>query len=80
MGAWTGRIWDDSPCTGWIERPGTGSDPRTGGATRLAWRARSLDRQRSGPLMSLEHYVTLGRSGLRVFPSCLGCMTFGDNM
>ena len=30
--------------------------------------------------MSLEHYVTLGRSGLRVFPSCLGCMTFGDNM
>ena len=30
--------------------------------------------------MSLEHYVTLGRSGLRVSPFCLGCMTFGDNM
>ena len=28
--------------------------------------------------MSLEHYVTLGRSGLRVSPFCLGCMTFGD--
>lgn len=28
--------------------------------------------------MSLDHYVTLGRSGLRVSPFCLGCMTFGD--
>lgn len=29
--------------------------------------------------MSLEHYVTLGRSGLRVSPMCLGTMTFGDD-
>ena len=28
--------------------------------------------------MNLDHYVTLGRSGLRVSPFCLGCMTFGD--
>jgi aryl-alcohol dehydrogenase-like predicted oxidoreductase len=28
--------------------------------------------------MSLDHYVTLGRSGLRVSPFCLGAMTFGD--
>ncbi|MCU0963051.1 MAG: aldo/keto reductase [Pirellulaceae bacterium] len=27
--------------------------------------------------MPLHHYVTLGRSGLRVSPFCLGCMTFG---
>jgi aryl-alcohol dehydrogenase-like predicted oxidoreductase len=28
--------------------------------------------------MPLNHYVTLGRSGLRVSPLCLGAMTFGD--
>jgi aryl-alcohol dehydrogenase-like predicted oxidoreductase len=28
-------------------------------------------------IMPLNHYVTLGRSGLRVSPLCLGCMTFG---
>ena len=27
--------------------------------------------------MPLNHYVTLGRSGLRVSPFCLGAMTFG---
>jgi aryl-alcohol dehydrogenase-like predicted oxidoreductase len=27
--------------------------------------------------MSLSHYVTLGRTGLRVSPLCLGAMTFG---
>jgi len=27
--------------------------------------------------MSLKNYVTLGRSGLRVSPLCLGTMTFG---
>lgn len=27
--------------------------------------------------MSLTDYVTLGRSGLRVSPLCLGTMTFG---
>ncbi|MCA9676403.1 MAG: aldo/keto reductase [Myxococcales bacterium] len=27
--------------------------------------------------MALDHYVTLGRSGLRVSPLCLGAMTFG---
>jgi aryl-alcohol dehydrogenase-like predicted oxidoreductase len=27
--------------------------------------------------MSLDSYVTLGRSGLRVSPFCLGAMTFG---
>jgi aryl-alcohol dehydrogenase-like predicted oxidoreductase len=28
--------------------------------------------------MSLNHYVTLGSSGLRVSPFCLGAMTFGE--
>src|SRR6266446_4356204 len=28
--------------------------------------------------MALTHYVTLGRSGLRVSPFCLGAMTFGE--
>ena len=28
--------------------------------------------------MPLDHYVTLGRSGLRVSPLCLGTMTFGQ--
>jgi aryl-alcohol dehydrogenase-like predicted oxidoreductase len=30
--------------------------------------------------MPLDHYVTLGRSGLRVSPLCLGTMTFGDDL
>lgn len=29
--------------------------------------------------MPLDHYVTLGRSGLRVSPLCLGGMTFGED-
>ena len=29
--------------------------------------------------MPLDRYVTLGRSGLRVSPFCLGCMTFGED-
>ena len=29
--------------------------------------------------MPLHRYVTLGRSGLRVSPLCLGCMTFGED-
>ena len=29
--------------------------------------------------MPLNHYVTLGRSGLRVSPFCLGAMTFGPD-
>jgi aryl-alcohol dehydrogenase-like predicted oxidoreductase len=29
--------------------------------------------------MSVNHYVTLGRSGLRVSPLCLGAMTFGED-
>lgn len=29
-------------------------------------------------MTSLKHYVTLGRSGLRVSPLCLGTMTFGE--
>ena len=29
--------------------------------------------------MSLNHYVTLGHSGLRVSPLCLGTMTFGED-
>jgi aryl-alcohol dehydrogenase-like predicted oxidoreductase len=28
--------------------------------------------------MSLNHYITIGRSGLRVSPLCLGTMTFGE--
>jgi aryl-alcohol dehydrogenase-like predicted oxidoreductase len=28
--------------------------------------------------MALDHYITLGRSGLRVSPLCLGTMTFGE--
>jgi aryl-alcohol dehydrogenase-like predicted oxidoreductase len=30
--------------------------------------------------MSLNHYVTLGHSGLRVSPFCLGAMTFGEDL
>src|SRR4051812_10096151 len=30
--------------------------------------------------MPLNHYVTLGRSGLRVSPLCLGAMTFGEEL
>jgi aryl-alcohol dehydrogenase-like predicted oxidoreductase len=30
--------------------------------------------------MPLNHYVTLGRSGLRVSPLCLGTMTFGEDL
>ncbi|HYO93128.1 MAG TPA: aldo/keto reductase [Polyangiaceae bacterium] len=30
--------------------------------------------------MSLDNYVTLGRSGLRVSPLCLGAMTFGEDL
>jgi aryl-alcohol dehydrogenase-like predicted oxidoreductase len=30
--------------------------------------------------MPLDHYVTLGRSGLRVSPLCLGTMTFGPDL
>src|ERR1700710_3093375 len=30
--------------------------------------------------MPLDHYVTLGRSGLRVSPFCLGTMTFGNDL
>ncbi len=30
--------------------------------------------------MSLDQYITLGRSGLRVSPFCLGAMTFGDSL
>jgi aryl-alcohol dehydrogenase-like predicted oxidoreductase len=29
--------------------------------------------------MPLNHYITLGRSGLRVSPFCLGAMTFGED-
>ena len=29
--------------------------------------------------MPLDHYVTLGRSGLRVSPFALGAMTFGEH-
>ena len=29
--------------------------------------------------MPLDSYVTLGRSGLRVSPFCLGAMTFGED-
>jgi len=30
--------------------------------------------------MPLDHYVTLGASGLRVSPLCLGAMTFGEDL
>lgn len=30
--------------------------------------------------MALDHYITLGRSGLRVSPFCLGSMTFGEDL
>src|SRR5712672_3848110 len=30
--------------------------------------------------MPLDHYLTLGRSGLRVSPFCLGTMTFGEDL
>src|SRR5260221_2152254 len=30
--------------------------------------------------MPLDHYITLGRAGLRVSPFCLGAMTFGEDL
>jgi aryl-alcohol dehydrogenase-like predicted oxidoreductase len=30
--------------------------------------------------MPLDHYVTLGRSGLKISPLCLGAMTFGEDL
>src|ERR1700712_3010959 len=30
--------------------------------------------------MPLDHYIPLGRSGLRVIPFCLGTMTFGEDL
>src|SRR5882724_8541169 len=36
--------------------------------------------RRKGHGMPLDHYVTLGRSGLRVSPLCLGAMTFGEDL
>ena len=43
----------------------------------------NLDEGRASPAilgaMPLDHYLTLGRSGLRVSPMCLGTMTFGDD-
>jgi aryl-alcohol dehydrogenase-like predicted oxidoreductase len=30
--------------------------------------------------MPLDHYITMGRSGLRVSPMCLGAMTFGEDL
>src|ERR1700753_629450 len=33
-----------------------------------------------GRVMPLDHYVRLGRSGLRVNPLCLGAMTFGVDL
>src|SRR5260370_7712201 len=38
--------------------------------------ANQLNQEQSMPLNS---YVTLGRSGLRVSPFCLGAMTFGED-
>jgi len=34
---------------------------------------------KSNPVAALNEYVLLGRSGLRVSPVCLGCMTFGED-
>jgi aryl-alcohol dehydrogenase-like predicted oxidoreductase len=31
-------------------------------------------------MLKLDHYVTLGRSGLRISPICLGAMTFGTEV
>src|SRR4051812_25212460 len=40
------------------------------------WTGSSLFRS---DFMPLNSYVTLGRSGLRVSPFCLGTMTFGED-
>jgi len=59
--------------------------------TRREGAARGPRESRSGPdrpstkdsgdiTMPLNHYVTLGRSGLRVSPFCLGAMTFGEDL
>lgn len=37
-----------------------------------------IDRAQGKIRMGLESYVTLGRSGLKVSPLCLGAMTFGE--
>src|SRR5918993_2426808 len=50
------------------------------GTDRRYYRLRRLPIDRSTTIvdMSLDRYVTLGRSGLRVSPLCLGTMTFGE--
>src|ERR1700749_4279592 len=50
----------------WFRRSAAGMSPAAAG--RFSWRY----------AMSLNHYVTLGRSGLKVSPVCLGAMTFGQ--
>src|SRR6202171_4564554 len=51
-------------------------------AERPYHEARSVaaDAGRKENTMPLDHYVTLGRSGLRVSPFCLGAMTFGEDL
>lgn len=46
-------------------------------AKRITCALRSFWEMAYEPIMSLNQYVTLGRSGLRVSPLCLGTMTFG---
>jgi aryl-alcohol dehydrogenase-like predicted oxidoreductase len=42
--------------------------------------ARTNHNRRRDLNMPLNHYVTLGRSGLRVSPFCLDTMTFGEDL
>src|SRR5260370_41425678 len=45
----------------------------------LFWRGTTRP-GRKEKTMPLDHYLTLGRSGLRVSPFCLGAMTFGEDL
>jgi aryl-alcohol dehydrogenase-like predicted oxidoreductase len=67
-----------------IESTSAGSGKSRAGST---YRSRDAGRSMEAtvsrtfrePLVPLDHYVTLGRSGLRVSPFALGAMTFGED-
>src|SRR5687768_14406112 len=61
--------------------PVTRSSPATSTRRRgrvPAWAASQHTHERK-LAMPLNHYVTIGHSGLRVSPLCLGAMTFGED-
>jgi hypothetical protein len=52
-------------------------DPEVGMPARYRRERECIEYLKRRNAMTLKDYVTLGRSGLRVSPLCLGAMTFG---